>query len=104
MHPVMHFFVLIFMVTFLSTGFEGLPPIPVMFTGNCQKKKLTTGFEGLPSIPVMFTGSLQGRIGLQGVPCKPYMIWVWVWVCSVVIVVVTYKVVLLLMAGEIDNQ
>ena len=76
MHPVIHFFVLIFMVTFLSTGFEGLPPIPVMFTGNCQKKKLTTGFEGLPSIPVMFTGSLQGRIDLQGVLCKPYRVWV----------------------------
>ena len=56
MHPVIHFFVLIFMGTFLITG-----------------------FEGLPSIPVMFTGSLQGRIDLQGVPCKPYR----VWVCSV---------------------
>ena len=76
MHPVMHFFVLIFMVTFLSTGFEGLPPIPVMSTGNCQKIYFTTGFEGLPSIPVMFTGSLQGRIDLQGVPCKPYRVWV----------------------------
>jgi hypothetical protein len=32
----MHFFVLIFMITFLSTGFEELPPIPVMSTGNCQ--------------------------------------------------------------------
>ena len=40
---------------------------------------LITGFEGLPPIPVMFTGSLQGRIDLQGVPCKPYR----VWVCSV---------------------
>jgi hypothetical protein len=33
----------------------------------------------LPQIPVMITGSLQGRIDLQGVPCKPYR----VWVCSV---------------------
>ena len=41
----------------------------------------TTGFEGLPQIPVMITGSLQGRIDLQGVLCKPYR----VWVCSVVI-------------------
>ena len=41
-------------------------------TGNCQKHFFTTGFKGLPSIPVMFTGSLQGRIDLQGVPCKPY--------------------------------
>ena len=31
-------------------------------------------------ICVMFTGSLQGRIDLQGVPCKPYR----GWVCSVV--------------------
>ena len=37
---------------------------------------LITGFEGLPPIPVMFTGSLQGRIDLQGVPCKPYRVWV----------------------------
>jgi hypothetical protein len=36
----------------------------------------TTGFEGLPQIPVMITGSLQGRIDLQGVPCKPYRVWV----------------------------
>ena len=49
MHPVMHFFVLIFMLSFLITGFEGLPPIPVMFTG-----------------------SLQGRIDLQGNPCTHY--------------------------------
>ena len=76
----MHFFVLIFMVTFLSTGFEGLPPIPVVSTARLQeivkKQFFTTGFEGLPSIPVMFTGSLQGRIDLQGVPCKPYRVWV----------------------------
>ena len=36
MHPVMHFFVLIFMLSFLITGFEGLPPIPVMVAGFCQ--------------------------------------------------------------------
>ena len=41
---------------------------------------LITGFEGLSPIPVMFTGPLQGKIDLQGVPCKPYR----VWVCSVV--------------------
>ena len=29
---------------------------------------LITGFEGLPPIPVMFTGSLQGRIDLKGFP------------------------------------
>ena len=40
---------------------------------------LTTEFEGLPSIPLICTGSLQGRIDLQGVPCKLYR----VWVCSV---------------------
>ena len=68
------------MVTFLSTGFEGWPPIPVMSTGNCQKTFFTTVFEGFPSIPVMLTGSLQGRIDLQGVPCELYR----VWVCSVV--------------------
>ena len=39
----MHFFVLIFMLSFLITGFEGLPPIHIIFTG-----------------------SLQGRIDLQG--------------------------------------
>jgi hypothetical protein len=36
MHPVMHFFVSILMTTFMSTGFKGLPPIPVMSTGNCK--------------------------------------------------------------------
>ena len=67
------------MITFI-TGFEGLPPIPVMVAENGQITFFTTGFEGLPSIPVMFTGSLQGRIDLQGVPCKLYR----VWVCSVI--------------------
>jgi hypothetical protein len=32
----------------------------------------TSGFEGLPPIPVIFTRSLHGRI----VPCKPYRVWV----------------------------
>jgi hypothetical protein len=36
MHPVIHFFVLIFIGPLLITGFEGLPPIPVMSTGNFQ--------------------------------------------------------------------
>ena len=50
MHPVMHFFVLIFMLSFLITGFEGLPPIPVMFTGSLQGRIDLQGF------PVSYTG------------------------------------------------
>ena len=74
------------MVTFLSTGFEGLPPIPVMSTGNCQKTffyyrvwrvafnpcnvyRVITG-----CIPVQWTGiSLYWlktfMFQLQGFPC-----------------------------------
>jgi len=63
------------MRTYLIIEFERLPPIPVMSTGNFKIKFFTTGFEGLPPIPVMVTGSLQGRIDLQGVPCKSYRVW-----------------------------
>ena len=64
MHPVMHFFVLIFMIPLLITGFEGLPPVPVMSAGNFQIKFVYyCWFEGLPPIPVMFTGSLNTGFG-----------------------------------------